>query len=292
MTGYGKGVFEDETAKISVEMRAVNNKYCELNFRLPRLFNGFEDRLRKALSHQVSRGRVDIYVNFQALNSGAENLRYNPKVATAYHRILMDIKTQLALDANDNTVLNLVTRFPDVVEIDREMDKDKVDGMWDGLNAATNEALSNFLTMRETEGAALKADFIARITNLHKILVMVEKDTPKVVEHQRNRLKKRMEEALSGVDVDETRFLNEIAHFADKTDISEEIIRMKSHMAQFMDVLEEDGAIGRKLDFVTQEMAREANTMGSKANFADLSKIVIELKSEVEKIREQVQNVE
>ncbi|MCL2235249.1 MAG: YicC family protein [Defluviitaleaceae bacterium] len=292
MTGYGKGVFEDASGKISVEMRAVNNKFCEMNFRLPRLFNPFEDRLRKSFNSQVSRGRVDVYISFTANPDGADTIRYNPQIAGAYHEILKQISEEFAPEVSHSTMMNLIARFPDVVEIDRETPDDKVDGLWNGLKAAADEALVKFINMREIEGQALKADFLGRVDNMDKILKVIETHAPKVVEHQRERLKKRMEEALATVAIDEARFLNEVAHFADKTDINEEITRMKSHMAQFADVLEEEGAIGRKLDFVTQEMAREANTMGSKANYADLSKIVIELKSEVEKIREQVQNIE
>ncbi|MCL2620887.1 MAG: YicC family protein [Defluviitaleaceae bacterium] len=292
MTGYGKGVFEDASAKISVEIRAVNNKFCEMSFRLPRPFNQFEDRLRKNFLRQISRGRVDVYVNFSSSSDGAGRIRYNPEIAGTYHKILKQISDEFAKDVPDSTLLNLIARFPDVIEIDRESPDKQSDGLWEGLKIAADGALSNFLAMRKAEGQALKADFLARIENLRKTLAIVEKEAPKVVEYQRERLKKRMEEALATIAVDETRFLNEVAHFADKTDINEEITRMKSHLVQFVDVLDEDGAIGRKLDFVTQEMAREANTMGSKANFADLSKIVIELKSEVEKIREQVQNIE
>jgi len=292
MTGYGKGVFEDTGRKFSVEMKAVNNKYSEFNLRLPRLFNPLEDRVRKALSKEIARGRVDIYINFENLGEASSRIKYNKTLADAYHQALVALASDRTLYPDHDTLFTLVSRFPDVIEIDREFGEDEVESLWQGLEAAVNMALDSFVTMRKREGEALKEDMLARLEIIANLTDDVQAKSPEVLENHRAKLKKRMEEVLAGVAVDETRFLNEVAHFADKSDINEEITRMRSHLAQFADILKEDGAVGRKLDFVTQEMAREANTMGSKANFAELSKVVIELKSEIEKIREQVQNIE
>lgn len=292
MTGFGKGVFKDDASKISVEMRAVNSKFCEMNFKLPKYFNQFEDRLRKEFLKQISRGKVDVYVSFSSNSDGADTIRYNPQIAESYYKILKQISKEFAQEASDNTILGLIANLPNVVEVDRENTDKEMGGVWNGLKTAAYTALTNLIAMREVEGRALKADFLGRIDDLHNILAVVEYRSPDVVKYQQERLKKRMEEALATVAIDQVRFLNEVAHFADRSDISEEIIRMKSHLAQFVSVLNEGRSIGRKLDFITQEMAREANTMGSKANFADMSKIVIELKSQIEKVREQVQNIE
>ncbi|MCL2168796.1 MAG: YicC family protein [Defluviitaleaceae bacterium] len=292
MTGYGKGVHEDEGRKFSVEIKSVNNKYSEFNLRSPRLFNPFEERVRKLLSAKIARGRVDVYINFDNQSIEGNKIIYNKTAAKAYYQALQALMEDFGITPPDGTLLNLVAKFPDVIEIDREIGDDEVEGLWGGLEAAAMIALEQFLAMRKREGEALKGDFEERLVKITEILGQVEELAPEAVENHRTKLKKRMEEALEGIAIDEARFLNEVAHFTDKSDISEEITRMKSHIVQFREIMEQDGAIGRKLDFLSQEMAREANTMGGKANFPALSKIVINLKSEVEKIREQVQNIE
>jgi len=292
MTGYGKGVFEDDNLKFTVEMKSVNNKYSEFNLRLPRLLNPLEEKVRKALAKEISRGRVDIYISFENTGNSNSRIKYNKQLASSYHEALASLASERTLYPDHNTLFTLVSRYPDVIEIDKEFGEDEVEQMWSGLETALQAALCNFVAMRKREGDALKSDMATRIGIISQLTDAVQTKTPDVLENHRARLKKRMEEVLAGIAVDEARFLNEVAHFADKSDINEEITRLRSHLAQFLDVLNEDGAAGRKLDFLTQEMAREGNTMGSKANFAELSKIVIELKSEVEKVREQVQNIE
>jgi uncharacterized protein (TIGR00255 family) len=293
MTGYGKGVFEEGGQKFSVEIKAVNNKYCELNLRLPRLFNPLEERVRKLLSATISRGRVDIYLSFENRSESASRIKYNKAMATAYNQALQDLSLDIKLRPDHNILFELIAKFPDIIEIDREFGEDEIEGLWQGAKTALEAALAQFSLMREREGLALKQDLDFRLGKAAELLDIVEEKSPEVVQNHRNKLKKRMEEALAGVAaIDEARFLNEVAHFTDKSDISEEIARMKSHIAQFYTIMGDGGAVGRKLDFLTQEMAREANTIGSKANLIDISKIALELKSEIEKIREQVQNVE
>ena len=296
MTGYGKGVFEDAQAKFSVEIKSVNNKFGEFNLRLPRLFNPLEEPVRKLLSSRISRGRVDCYITYENLEKNSINIKYNKAAAVSYHAVLMELAWDVNIQASDSTLLSLISKFPDVIEIERHAvdETDQTDELWAGLKQAVEQALDKFIEMRTLEGSTLRKDFTARLAHIHGILAQIEQKSPEVTQSHRARLKKRMEDALAGVAIDEARFLNEVAHFSDKSDISEEITRMKSHLAQFEDMISEniDAPLGRKLDFLTQEMAREANTMGSKSNFADLSKIVIDLKSEVEKIREQVQNIE
>ncbi|MDR2167875.1 MAG: YicC family protein [Clostridiales bacterium] len=292
MTGYGKGVFEDGGLKFSVEIKSVNNKYSEFNLRLPRLFNPLEERVRKMAAAKIARGRVDIFINFENRSESGTKIKYNKGVATAYNQALQDLAADIKLRPDHNILLKLIAKFPDVIEIEREFGDDELEALWQGLKQAAEAALAQFLQMREREGAALADDLKSRLAKIGEILGIVEAKSPEVVQNHRAKLKKRMEEALANIAIDEARFLNEVAHFTDKSDISEEITRMKSHIAQFHEILEDAGAIGRKLDFLAQEMAREANTMGGKANFADVSKIVIDLKSEVEKVREQVQNIE
>ena len=292
MTGYGKGENQAEGRKFSVEIKSVNNKFAEYNIRLPRFFNPIEERLRKLLSAHIFRGRIDVNINFSSEAAKDAKLVYNQALAEVYHGILAQMTNKFNLNPDDGKILELVARFPDVVEIDRELGENALEELWLELSAATNHAITNFLTMREREGAALAADIREKAQSMEDLLGKIEEVAPHVVENYREKLKKRMEEALSTIAIDEGRFLNEVAHFADKSAIDEEITRLKSHIRQLYQILNDGGTIGRKLDFLAQEMVRETNTIGSKANFANISKIVIELKGEIEKIREQVQNIE
>jgi len=293
MTGYGKGEKQAEERSFAVEIRAVNNKYGEFHIRMPRLFNPLEDRLRKLLAERIFRGRVDVSVNFRTNSTRDTRIVYNEALAQSYFDVLTNICQKFGLPEVDNgAVLTLVSKFPDVVEIDRDLGDAVLEALWDDLREAAMAAIDRFLAMRETEGAALAANIREKGQNIAQLLTIIEEKAPDVTENYRKKLQKRMEDAMVGINVDEYRFLNEVAHFADKAAIDEEITRLRSHLAQLPQILNEGGAVGRKLDFLAQELAREANTIGSKANFADITKIVIELKGEIEKIREQVQNIE
>jgi len=292
MTGYGKGELAAENRSFTVEMRAVNNKFCEFHIRMPRIFNPLEDRLRKLLSTRVFRGRVDISVSYRTHSAQDAKITYNEALAENYHAVLTAISRKFNLRGHDGDILGLVAKFPDVVEFEKDLGDDALESLWTDLEAAANIAIDGFLAMREAEGTALEASIREKGQNIGQLLSIVETKAPDVVAGYREKLRKRMEDALSGIAVDEYRFLNEIAHFADKAAIDEEITRLHSHLAQLSHILDEGGTVGRKLDFLAQEMAREANTIGAKANFADISKVVIELKGEIEKIREQVQNIE
>ena len=292
MTGYGKGEKQAAERSFAVEIRAVNNKYCEFHIRMPRIFNPLEDRLRKLLSERIFRGRVDVNVNFRTNSTQDTKIVYNEALARSYHEILTAISRKFNLRGHDGDVLGLVARFPDVVEIDKELGDAALEGLWDDLRDATVAAIDRFIAMRETEGAALATNICEKGKNIAQLLDIIATKAPDVTENYRKKLQKRMDEAMAGINVDEYRFLNEVAHFADKAAIDEEITRLRSHLAQLPQILNEGGAVGRKLDFLAQELAREANTIGSKANFADITKIVIDMKGEIEKIREQVQNIE
>jgi len=293
MTGYGKGEKQVQDRRFVVEIKSVNGKYVEFHIRMPRFFNSLEDRLRKQLSARIFRGRVDVNVNFVSTSVRDAKISYNKALAESYTDALTEIARDFDLYLPDHReVFSLIARFPDVVEIDRELDGDTLEDLWCDLSAAAADALDNFLTMREVEGAALAENIRSKGIRIGQLQTVIEAAAPAVVENYRTKLKKRMEEALKEIAVDEYRFLNEVAHFADKSAIDEEITRLKSHLAQLPRILDGGGAVGKKLDFLAQEMAREANTIGAKANFADITKHVIELKGEIEKIREQVQNIE
>ena len=293
MTGYGKGEKQAAERSFAVEIRAVNNKYCEFHIRMPRIFNPLEDRLRKLLSEHIFRGRVDVSVSFRTNSTKDTKIVYNEPLAQNYFDILTAMCHKFSLTKpDDGTILTLVSKFPDVVEIDKDLGDAALEELWSDLRDAAAIAIDRFIAMREVEGAALSANIREKGQNIEQLLSVIELKAPDVTENYRKKLKKRMDEAMAGIAVDEYRFLNEVAHFADKASIDEEITRLKSHLTQLPQILDEGGAVGRKLDFLAQELAREANTIGSKANFADITKIVIDLKGEIEKIREQVQNIE
>jgi len=293
MTGYGKGEKQTDERSFAVELRAVNNKYCEINIRMPRIFNPLEDKLRKLLSERISRGRVDVNVNFRTNSTRDTRIVYNQALAENYFDVLTSIRHKFNLiKPDDGSILTLVSKFPDVVEIDRDLDSAALEDIWSDLREAATIAIDRFIIMRETEGAALATNICEKGKNIAQLLDIIATKAPDVTENYRKKLQKRMDEAMAGINVDEYRFLNEVAHFADKAAIDEEITRLRSHLAQLPQILNEGGAVGRKLDFLAQELAREANTIGSKANFADITKIVIDMKGEIEKIREQVQNIE
>ncbi|MCL2354114.1 MAG: YicC family protein [Defluviitaleaceae bacterium] len=292
MTAYGKGVFEQDGLKFTLELKAVNNKYCEINIRLPKLLNPLEERLRKALLSHISRGRVDVFIHFENYGQDAYKIKYNKALAQAYKAALDTLADDLGQSGKEFNFLPMVAKFHDVLEVDKTTEEGDLESIWQGLEQACNQAISSFIDMRKREGEYLKKDIMQRLGAILEVLKAIEEKTPDVINHYRAKLKQRIEDALEGIAIDEARLINEVAFFADKVDISEEITRLKSHIMQFEGILAGDEAFGRKLDFITQEMAREANTIGSKANFADISKMAIELKSEIEKIREQVQNIE
>ena len=292
MTGYGKGEKQALQRSFSVEIRSVNNKYCEFNIRMPRIFSPLEDRLRKLLSERIFRGRVDVAVSYRTNSTQDTKIVYNEALARNYHAVLSEISRKFNLRGHDGDILGLVAKFPDIVEVDRDLGDAALEELWGDLSGAAAIAIDRFTAMRELEGTALAANIREKGHRISQLLSIIEEKAPEVTENYRKKLKKRMDEAMAGIAVDEYRFLNEVAHFADKAAIDEEITRLQSHLAQLPQILEEGGAVGRKLDFLAQELAREANTIGSKANFADITKVIIDLKSEIEKIREQVQNIE
>jgi len=292
MTGYGKGENQVGGRQYAVELKSVNNKYCEFNIRLPRFFNPLEERLRKQLAARIFRGRVDVNISFATDAASDAKISYNAALAKSYHHVLTQISTDFDLNPDDSKIIELIARLPDVVELDKNFEESTLDEIFIELSEACTKAIDGFLAMRAREGGVLAADIRSRGSRIQNLLSTISSEAATVVENYRERLKKRMTEALSGIAIDEARFLNEIAHFADKAAIDEEITRLDSHIQQLYQILDEGGTIGRKLDFLAQEMAREVNTIGSKANSTSISRIVIELKGEVEKIREQVQNIE
>jgi uncharacterized protein (TIGR00255 family) len=288
MTGFGRGEFAGEAGRIVVEMKAVNHRFSEVVFRMPRQFNALEESARKLILSKVSRGRVDVFVSWEAA-AKAKGVKVDKELAIAYYNALTELggeigsKTELSLDT--------LARLPDVLKV--EEGEVTADELAPPFEAAVAQAVDNLVAMREREGATLAADLAGRIGHLADLGEAVRVRSPQVVDEYRNRLNRRLEELLGQSNmVDPQRLAQEVALFADRCDVTEEVQRLGSHLAQFREALASGEAVGRKLDFLVQEIGREVNTMGSKANDATLTNQVVEAKSELEKIREQVQNIE
>lgn len=295
MTGFGRGEYEDEQFSVTLEMKTVNNRYNEVLIRLPRFLNPVEDRIRKTILKYVKRGRVDVFINASYTNAETVSIKVDKTLALAYHNALRDVGAAVGLEEcklNEQSEILYLSRCPDVINT-REGFFD-VENVWPKLEQALQQALKNLISMRETEGGNIYGDFINRADLIAEKLTMVEERSPKVVEEYQTRLSDRINELLEKHNqvIEPERLLQEVAIFADRTSITEEIVRLRSHLKQFKTILDSDEPVGRKLDFLIQEFNREANTIASKANDYNLAQIVVEIKAEIEKIREQIQNIE
>ncbi len=288
MTGFGRGHAVLNGRDITVEMRAVNHRYYEFSCRLPRAFSFAEERLKSLLQGKISRGKLEVSVLVQNVTAVSEKITANKEVIGAYIQALREIKDEFSL--TDDLSLSAVMKLPDAFTVVKEETDE--DQLWEDLKSVTGEALNNFIAMRESEGARMKADISSRLDVIEKNVAFVEERSPLIVENYRKRLYDRMCEVLDGKAVDENRILLEAGIFSEKTAVDEETVRLRSHIAQFREMLESAEPIGRKLDFLVQEMNRETNTIGSKVQDIEVTKVVVDQKSEIEKIREQIQNIE
>lgn len=295
MTGFGRGEYEDANFSITVEMKAVNHRYNEVSIRLPRFMNPVEDRIRKTILKTISRGRIDVFINADYTTSDNATLKVDKNLAAAYHNALLDIAEAIGaekLNMNEAVEVMNIARFDDVINV-KEGFFD-VESVWPKIDAAVQQALSNLVAMREAEGGNIYGDFIYRADLIAEKLTQIEERSGMIVDEYQSRLTERINNILAeyNVTVEPERLLQEVAIFADRSSITEEIVRLKSHIKQFKAILASDKPVGRKLDFLIQEFNREANTIASKANDYTLAQIVVEIKAEIEKIREQIQNIE
>lgn len=288
MTGFGRGHAVLNGRDFTVEIRAVNHRYYEFSCRLPRAFSFAEERLKSLLQGKISRGKLEVSVLVQNVTAVSEKITANKEVIGAYIQALREIKDEFSLE--DDLSLSAVMKLPDAFTVVKEETDE--DQLWEDLKSVAEEALNNFITMRESEGARMKADISSRLDVIEKNVAFVEERSPLIVENYRKRLYDRMCEVLDGKAADENRILLEAGIFSEKTAVDEETVRLRSHIAQFREMLESAEPIGRKLDFLVQEMNRETNTIGSKVQDIEVTKVVVDQKSEIEKIREQIQNIE
>lgn len=288
MTGYGRGECEENNRRFVIELKSVNNRYLDINIRLPKHLISLEDNIRKYISSRVSRGKIDVFVSQEKFSDDDIKVVLDEQVASYYYNVYSELKKKFNLQ--EEITLSLLAKAPDVIII--EKNEDDVETVWDTMKKALDEALSVFIDMRTKEGLKLKQDILERCMIISEKVNLIEKRNPSIIDEYREKIKLRVSEFLKDVEIDESRLLNEVAFFADKVNIDEEITRLKSHIEQLRLSLESDEAVGRKLDFLIQEMNRETNTIGSKANDLSIANLVIDIKSELEKIREQVQNIE
>ncbi len=288
MTGYGKGIVEADGRTLTIELKAVNNRYLEINSRLPKAMSGLDEALRREIQSVIKRGSVDVYFNYENASENAKTVTVDMALAREYVAAAKKLRTEFCLDDDFGTTALL--RSPDVLKI--EYGKDDPEMLARLVSECTAAAVKELDKMREKEGATIRNDLNLLVKNIVNALEQVVRRAPKVVEDYRKKLEARIKDALGSVEIDENKLLSEVAFFADKADINEEISRLSSHIAQFIDCLNSNEPQGRKLDFISQEMNREINTMGSKSNDAELTEKVLYMKNELEKIKEQIRNVE
>ncbi|MBQ3971853.1 MAG: YicC family protein [Selenomonadaceae bacterium] len=288
MTGFGAAETENESYKVHVEVKSVNQRFLDLAFHMPRLLNVWEDELRNRIKEKAARGKMDVYVTLVDKREMEACVRVNHGLAKGYHGALNEISDLLHLPRNGD--VTAIAAYPDVLVME---ERTSLEGCEEVLFPALEQALESLDAMRQREGMNIQQDFQQRLAELESMVDKVSALAPEIVEAYRQRLQKMMAELLADKDFDETRIIQETALYADKVNYTEEIVRLKSHFQQFRQmVAAAEGPVGRKLDFLIQEMNREANTIGSKANNAAAAQIVVDIKSEIEKLREQVQNIE
>lgn len=288
MTGFGRAEQIIDGRDIIVEIRSVNHRYYEFSARVPRAYGYIEEKLKSFLNGRISRGKVEVSVSIAAVEAADTLIEINKSVAKGYVDALRSVGEELGL-ADDLTLSQLV-RLPDIFTVRKTADDEEQ--IWNSVRTVADEAVSKFISMREAEGLKMKEDVLERADIIERLVDEVERLSPISAENYRSKLYSRLCEVLADKNIDEQRIVTEAAIFADKTAVAEETVRLKSHIRQLRDMLELSEPVGRKLDFLIQEFNREANTIGSKAQDIAVTKIVVDLKSEIEKIREQIQNIE
>ncbi|MBP2635659.1 MAG: hypothetical protein H6Q72_1566 [Firmicutes bacterium] len=290
MTGFGRGEFIDSNYRIIVEIKAVNHRYNEIVIRMPKTLGSLEDKIRRTIANTILRGRVDAFITIDEYGDKKKAVRVDKELAMAYHNAMRELADLLKMPASDN--IYHLSKYPEVLKVE-EVSED-LEQLWPKLLTAIEAAITNLMKMREAEGTNIEHDLLARVSKLQTYIGEVEARAPQILVEYREKLLARMRDLLAavGAEPDETRLLQETAIFADRTNFTEEIVRLKSHLAQFYATVKSPDAVGRKLDFIVQEINRETNTIASKANDSTVANIVVEIKSEIEKVREQIQNIE
>jgi uncharacterized protein (TIGR00255 family) len=288
MTGFGRGEGETTLGKVFVETRSVNHRYCDINIKLPKRLIPFENRIKEIIRAQVSRGRIDIFLKLDSLGEENAQLSVNLHLAKQYYQVLQSLKESLHL--KDKITLELVAGAKDVITAKEETGD--LEPFWKELLSVLKRSFQDLDDMKRSEGEILSKDLRQRLERITQQLEEIKHLSPSRLEAYRNRLHERVRSLLGEIDVDPSRFQQEVALLAERTDITEEIVRAESHLGQFLTLMKAEEPVGRKMDFLLQEIHREVNTVSAKTNDAEISQRVVEIKAELEKIREQVQNIE
>lgn len=290
MTGYGRAQATVGTINVTVELKSVNHRYFEFNSRVPRNYGFLEEKLKSFVGSLVSRGKVECYVSVENLEDSEVEILVNHGLASSYLKAYRELAERNELDIRDDLAISSLVRNSDIFTVHKqEADEEKI---WEAVKSVAAEAVAKFIAMREAEGEKLKNDVISRAEFILNKVSVIEERSPETVKEYNDKLLSRINEFLSDVQVDEQRLLTECAIFADKVAVAEETVRLRSHIDQLGQFLNSTEAVGRKIDFLVQEMNREANTIGSKAQDVTIARCVIDIKAEIEKIREQIQNIE
>lgn len=288
MTGFGRCELSNEKRKITVELKSVNHRYLDINIRMPKKLNFFEAAIRSLLKEYMQRGKVDVFISYEDFSEQTMAVKYNSAIAKEYLSYLQQMAEEFQLE-NDIKVSTL-SRYPEILTMEEQAPDE--DELWSMLAQAIREACTQFTVARTSEGEHLKTDLVEKLHHMASNVEKVEQRAPQILTEYRAKLQGKVQELLGDTQIDEARLSTEIILFADKICTDEETVRLKSHITSMLQALEGDEGIGRKLDFIAQEMNREANTILSKSNDLETSGIAIELKTEIEKVREQIQNIE
>lgn len=288
MTGYGRNQDTLNGYSVVVEIKSVNHRYFEYSSRIPRGYGFLDDKMKLYLQQRISRGKVDVFVQIHAVEAAGSEVVVDHGLAEGYLDALKALSERY--DLRDDVSATVLSRYPDVLTVRQaEVDEDVV---WSSVQPVLDVALTRFVEMRQVEGSRMREDVLSRAATIRESVSVVEKHSPETVRAHMEKVETRIRELLDGVPVDEARLLNEAAIFADKVAVAEETVRLNSHLDQLEQLLNSDEAVGRKLDFLVQEINRETNTIGSKCSDLSLTRIVVDIKAEIEKIREQIQNIE
>lgn len=288
MTGFGRGEQVNDDRKIVVEIKAVNHRFCDMNVKLPKKLNYFESDIRTCLKEYIQRGKVDVFITYEDYTKSNVCVKYNKEIAEEYITYLNSMADDFGLQSDVKPAV--IGRFPEVFTLEEQsVDENEI---WSHLEVVVREAAEKFVESRIREGENLKKDLLAKLSVMSDIVAYIEEKSPQIIEDYKARLIEKVDEFAINTQIDEQRIAAEVTMFADKVCVDEEVVRLRSHIDSTMKILTEGGAIGRKLDFIVQEMNREANTILSKANSLIISDKGIDLKTEIEKVREQIQNIE
>ena len=288
MTGYGRAKLEKEEREYIIEIKSVNHKYSDITIKLPRNISYLEEKIRKTILSKVSRGKIDVFVSYTNYGIEGKKVVLNKRLAELYINQLRELAEETNIEKEIK--VTDISRLPDVLNVSAEEENSQI--IWNELSECLENALTNFLEMRKQEGAKIKIDLETRIKKIEEFVDKIKQYSTLLVEEYVVKLKERINEILSTDIVDEARLAQEVVIYSDRYSIEEEITRLKSHIFQFNDLLTKDEPVGKKIDFLIQEMNRETNTIGSKSNKLEITNLVIEIKTELEDIREQIQNIE